>query len=514
MIEPDHLAFGEDEGAGAPVETLEGRAAKGFAYAGATFAIQRLLVFIATLVVARILVPNDFGLVAFALAILNYVDVLTDAGLSEALVYRADAEDPRVSSTAFWIGMFGAMVLTAVVWFAAPALQRFGGSETVPLLRVLAFDFVLSAIGKVHEYRLRHALEFRRLFVPTTVAALVTGTVSIVAALAGAGAWALVGGILSGSLVRSVLLWIACPFRPRFLVDRRYIRSLLVFGSGIVAVGLLGELAKNIDYVIVGAKLGTTALGFYYVAFRLPELVILGVMQIANDVLFPYYSRVNDGGDAAESPDLGKRYVATLRLGAALVIPASLGMAALATPIVLALYGSEWRDSATPMALIACWTALASLAAMPGAVFKAVGRSWLLTATGVAQIAVLIPLVWIGASHGIAGVAAAQVIEKTISLAILGIVAGRVLRVHWYAAFRAAALPCALAAVTVVIVYPIGRLLDPYAALAIGIPVGVVCYATLLRVFMPDVFGTCVAPLARLRARNVKVIALEGSRTP
>src|SRR6202011_154357 len=122
----------------------------------------------------------------------------------------------------------GSVVLAGAVWVGAPSVARFGGSETVPLLRVLAFDFVLASVGKVHEYRLRHSLEFGRLFVPTTAGALVTGTVSIAAAFAGAGAWSLGARILAGSAPRSMLLWIVCPFRPRFLIARQYLPSLFV----------------------------------------------------------------------------------------------------------------------------------------------------------------------------------------------------------------------------------------------------------------------------------------------
>jgi hypothetical protein len=167
------------------------------------------------------------------------------------------------------------------------------------------------------------------------------------------------------------------------------------------------------------------------------------------------------------------------------------------------LYGDAWRTAVTPMALIALWAALASLAAMPGAVFKALGKSWLLTATGIVQIAVLVPAVALAASHGIAAVAGAQVVEKTISLAMLGAVTARVLRVPWYSAFRAAACPLLMSAITFAVVYPIGRALEPFVALAVGVPVGICCYGALLRALMPDIFRVCIAPVARFRARGV-----------
>ena len=123
------------------------------------------LVFAATLVLARLLVPADFGVVAFALAVIYYLEYVTDLGLGAALIYRSDADDPRVSSTAFWIGVVGAAVLFVGSWFLAPLLGEVGpGEAVVPLFRVLALQFLFSALGKAHEYRLRRSLQFRKLF--------------------------------------------------------------------------------------------------------------------------------------------------------------------------------------------------------------------------------------------------------------------------------------------------------------------------------------------------------------
>jgi len=175
--------------------------------------------------------------------------------------------------------------------------------------------------------------------------------------------------------------------------------------------------------------------------------------------------------------------------------------------IVLVFYGPRWSAAAHPMMFVALWTGLASMASMPGAVFKAMGRSWLLTATGVMQLAILVPAVLISVHWGIAAVAASQVIEKTISLTLLGVVIGRVIKVPWYAAWVAAAPSIAMSAVTGGIVYGIARVLPPVAALTVGIPVGVWVYVTLLRIFMPDVFRKLATPLTALIARRPRTLA-------
>ena len=479
------------------------RAFTSFLWAAASYAGGKVLVFVATLVLARLLVPSEFGLVAFALAVIYYLEYVTDLGLGAALIYRSDAEDPRVSSTAFWIGVVGAVVLFVASWFAAPLLADVGpGHAVVPLFRVLALQFLFSALGKAHEYRLRRSLQFRRLFWPELASGLGKGVVSIALAVAGAGAWSLVIGQLVGTLSQSIALWIVHPFRPGWHVSRRHVAPMMRFGLGIVAVGLLGQGAKNFDYVVVGAKLGAAALGVYYLAFRLPELVIVAGFQVANDVLFPFYARLRDGALEAGDDDLRRGYLQTVRLGAMVAWPAALGMAALALPLVLVLYGERWRSAAAPLAFVAIWAGLASLASMPGAVFKALGRSWLLTATGIMQIAILFPAILLAAPYGITAVAASQVVEKTISLALLGAVIGRVLGVRWYAAFVAGAPALGLSAVMAGALYGLSVALPPGAALAVGIPLGAVVYLAALRRVVPDGFGMLARPVRSLRRRS------------
>jgi lipopolysaccharide exporter len=487
---------------------LEHRAARGLGYAILTFVCERGLLFAATLVLARLLVPEQFGVVAFALAVMNYLGALTDLGLGSAVVYRADGTDDDVSSTSFWLSLTGAGVLAVAMFLAAPAIASVGMHDTaarhtvVPLLRALSLMFPLAALGNVHEYRLRAKLEFRKLFAPQFVGALVQGLSSLIAALAGAGAWSLIIGQLLGELARAVTLWTVHPWRPRFIVARAKVPSLLTYGLGIVAVGLLGNGAKNIDYIVVSARLGAAALGFYYLAFRLPELVVLSVFQIANDVLFPFYARLNDTPAEDWSGALRRGYLETVRLAAAVAFPAAFGMAALATPMVLLFYGHRWHAAAHPLMFVAVWTGLASMASLPGAVFKAMGRSWLLTATGVMQLTILVPAVLISVRWGIGAVAAAQVVEKTISLTLLSIVIGRILSIPWYATWVASARPIAMSLVTAFAVYGISRVVPPVAALAIGVPVGAWIYLSLLRLFMPDVFRKLSAPVTALVARR------------
>ena len=274
-------------------------------------------------------------------------------------------------------------------------------------------------LGKAHEYRLRRSLDFHTLFAPKLANGVTKATLSIALAVAGMGAMSLVIGQVAGALVQSILLWLVYPFRPRLTIARSELSSMLRFGLGIVAVGVLGQGAKNFDFIVVGGKLGAAALGVYYLAFRLPELVILTGFRVAGDVLFPFYSRLRGARLDRIDDDLRQGYLQMVRLGAMVAWPVAFGMAALALPPGAQPLRREIASAAAaPMSWVAIWAGLAALATMPGSVFKALGRSWLLTATGVMQIAILFPAIWFAAPHGSRPWRLLQVGEKIVSLTL------------------------------------------------------------------------------------------------
>jgi PST family polysaccharide transporter len=480
------------------------RAVTGFAWAYGSFMSGRVMTFLATLVLARLLVPEQFGLMAFALAVLAYMESLTDLGVGSALIYRSDANEPRVASTAFWIGMAGALVLMTVSWFGAPLLALVGpGDEIVALFRVLSLQFLLSAFGSVPEYLLRHNLGFKSLFGPELAGALVKGMVSIGLALAGSGVWSLVVGQLSGSFVRSATLLIATRWRPRFMFDRRVAAPMIRFGIGISAVGLIGEAGRNGDYLFVGAQLGSAALGLYFIAFRLPELLILTGFRMAQRVLFPFYSRLRDlrSGEGAglERDELSRGYLRTLHLGAFVSLPLGFGIAALAGPIVLTLFGERWERAIVPMALIGIWAGVTALTGMPGSVFKALGRSGVLTATAIVQVALTLPALWVAAHFSIEAVAAAHVGVRLVNLLLSTFIVSRLLETAWVPALVAMLPALALSVAMAAAVYPLTLVLPSAVALVAGAVTGLVVYVGLLRLLRPDDFRALAQALDRGR---------------
>jgi len=197
----------------------------------------RILFFIATLVLARLLTPTQFGLVAFVIAILTYLDTVADLGVGEALVYRSDGQQIEVASTAFWVGILGSIAAILLVSAASPFLGQIGPDPSVALIFVvLSFNFLLRSFGSVHRYLAVHALEFRKLVLAEVFSQLTKGGLSVALALSGFGVWSIVIGQLAGTTVWSATLWGATKWRPRLIVRRRHLRSLAAFGLAIGAI--------------------------------------------------------------------------------------------------------------------------------------------------------------------------------------------------------------------------------------------------------------------------------------
>ncbi len=474
------------ESAGPAGANLRRRAISSFFWSYGGLFGGKIAFFLATLILARLLEPEDFGLVAFALAALAYINNLTVHGPGEALVFRSDAHSQRVASTAYWLSIGMSVAFTAIIWLFAPLIGRFTDDDAIWILRILSIQLVIGSLASTHGYLLRHSLEFRRLFLPDQLGGIVRGVVSVALALAGAGVWSLVWGQLAGSLASSGLLMARSGWRPRFTIAPEEVLPTFRLGFAFTVVAILGEAARNVDFIIVGLQRGADDLGFYVLAFRLPELAILALFEIAWGVLFPFYSRVRDAEVTTSADSLTRSYLGTVRLGSLLAFPLGLGMAALARPLVLVLYGDKWEPSIGPLAFIAVWAALTAIAGLPGTLFKAVGRPGLLTRCIVFYLVILVPSLWFAGGFGITQVAAAHVVAQGVYLVFLWFVLARITSLAWRSNLTALLPGLTVGVITGAAVLPVALLLPPVVGLVAGVAVGFLVFVGAARLVVPE----------------------------
>lgn len=370
-----------------------------WAFAGT--AASRVLWLAALAVLARLLAPRDFGLLAFALVYITYVETIADLGTGAALIYWPERREEAAQVT-FVSSAVAGFAWCAVTMIAAPWIAGFFHSPAgVPILRALALSFPLKFLGTTHDALCQKEMRFRTRLVPEVAMALGKSLVAVGLALAGFGVWSLVWGQIAGLALWTAALWTVVPWRPRWRSwSRDLARPMLSYGRGIVAVNVLAAITHHADLVIVGRMLGARVLGLYQMAYKVPEMTVIVSVWVVSKVLFPAFSRAHAAGE-----EVGALYVAALRWVGLLAVPASLGLALVAEPLVITLFGEAWRDSVPILRALALYTGLRALGAHAGDVLKATGRPGLLAAISVAKAALTVPLLLLAARSGPVAVA-------------------------------------------------------------------------------------------------------------
>ncbi len=354
----------------------------------ASFYSGKLMVFVSTVVLARLLSEEDFGVAGYALVIISFLQVMSDLGTGQAVIYHRDDQDAPY--TGFWLSLGLGTLLFLITWVGAPLVGIFfQDPRAVPVTRFLGLVFPITAIGNTHDVLLRRDLSFGRKFVPDFARAFSKGVISILLAFLGLGAWSLIFGQVSGRIAGTITLWRTYPWRPRRRFNPRLARQLLAYGINIVLVGALGMLIANADYLLIGRYMGAAALGIYTLAFRIPDLVVMQFCYIIGRVIFPVYASLRDDPAA-----LRKGFLNTARYVSLVTVPLGLGMALVARPLVLTFFTGKWEAAIEPMRAIAIYALTLSLAYNVGDVYKAQGRPQILTYISLGRLAVLLPGLW------------------------------------------------------------------------------------------------------------------------
>jgi len=399
-------------------------AVRGVLWTYVSFAGGKLLGFASIIILARLLIPAEFGQLGFALVFISYLDTIGDLGVSAALIYEQKRSE-QAANIAFIINLISGVLWFILVLAMAPLVADFFRDPGVePILRVLAWVFIITALGNTHDALLRKELAFKQRLIPDFARALMKGFFSVVLALIGWGVWSLVWGQLIGAVVATAALWYVVPWRPRLQFPLSLARRMLRYGAQIVSVNILAAIVHHVDYLIVGRMLGSAALGFYTMAYRIPELVITMIIWVVGSVAFPAYSKLQD-----DRPALQKAFLITLRYLSLLTIPAGMGLAVLGTIIIYTLYGEKWAPSIQVMQALAIAVSLRSLGSHAGDVYKATGRPDILTKLSLLRAVVLIPALIFSARLGIGGVAIALMIVTGASTLLNLVIVSNILSI-------------------------------------------------------------------------------------
>lgn len=454
--------------------------------------------FVVFLILARLLQPAEFGLVAVAVVFIDILMIVTRGGLPDYVVQRDDTSKSLVD-TAFMVslatGLFYCLVLLAA---AGPIAALLRLPELKPILQFLSVTFVIAGLGAIHEGRLQREFGFRSLAIRALASNLVGGGVAIALALDGYGAWSLVVQRLAAVTMTTMLTWMAFPWWPGLSVRRRYAREQLAFGAKVFSTQLLLTTSIRVQEVIAAYFLSTSDVGMLRLAWRCIDLVSQVAVIPLTSVALPAYARVQ-----SDRPQLAAAFYRFVAASATIALPCFFGMAVVAPVMIPFLFGEQWAGAA-PVLQILCLLAPEFVAtSFVWTTLTAANRTGLALSLAAIQFAVTLAAALVTAPFGLPALVIGHVVRAYVVSPVIFDRIGRVSGIALTTTLRQMApiLGCSalMAGLVFLLRRPVYAAVGEHAGLFAEVAVGALAYGGLMALAAPDMMR---AALRSIRPRR------------
>lgn len=378
--------------------------------------------FIVSMVLARLLMPDDYGTVAIINIFISIADVLLTSGLSSALIQNPKVENIDYS-TVFYCNLFLSCVLYALLFLSAPFLaETYGLPILKPAIRVFAIRLPISAFQSIQSAIISINMEFKKFFLATIGGTLTSAVVGIVLAIKGFGVWALIFQSLSSTCINTIILAILVKWYPRIEFDFRHAKPLIDYGWKIMLTDFIGTIFNNLSDFVIGIKYTSSQLAFYSKGKQLPMLVRSNIYTTLISVLFPAMSKVNSNID--ELKELTRKSVKMLSY---IIFPLMIGMISVADNMTIVLYTEKWLPI-VPFIYIVCIEAMISVVGtVTLQAIKSYGRSDLMLKMEFVKKPIMLISLVITMKFGVYAIALTLPLNTILELIINGTVVNRLI---------------------------------------------------------------------------------------
>ncbi|WP_266202565.1 lipopolysaccharide biosynthesis protein [Pontibacter kalidii] len=399
-------------------KTLKGRVANGVFWNTVQLVVNRGFDFLIKLVLAKLLYPEQFGLVGMAAVFASFVQVFNELGIGAALVQKKDADLREAHyHTAFWTGVIWSSFLYLLIAFVvAPLAAAFYNEPTLQrIIPILSIGVLSSPVNLVHNAQLVKAMNFKKLAFISNASKLFSGILSLTLALLGAGVWALVFNSVASFIIAMPLYFKATGWTPKFMWEEKAFRDIFGFGIYTTGTNVFNNLTSNIDYLLIGKLMSASALGTYTLAFVLTDTFRSQLMSIMNKVMYPVYGQKQDDSHA-----LKKYYLNVVKYNSLVVYPIMVFIFVLGEPFVLKIFGNRWVDTIIPLKILALSVMVHMMVNSNTSLIRGLGKPGLEMRIQLFKtLLIYVPTIVVGIHYyGITGAACAILLNKILSVFI------------------------------------------------------------------------------------------------
>lgn len=451
---------------------IKKKTASGFAYKFAERAGAQGINFVVQIILARILMPEEYGIIALVTVFITICDVFVTYGFGNSLVVNKNS-DSKDFSTCFYFGLGFAAVIYLIVFFGAPSIASFYDNPLLtPVVRVMGLRVPIAAVNSVqHAYVQKH-MWFKKFFYATLVGTVVSGIIAVIMAYAGFGVWALVEQYLGNVLMDTVCLWIIVGWRPTREFSWQRLKAIYDYGWKILAVGLIDTFYGQLRNLIIGKKYSSEDLAYYNRGYRFPSFGMRLIEPTVNTVLFPALSQNQD--NQKQMRDITRK---VMMASTFIISPIMVGLAVVAKPLVLVLLTKKWLPCVIYLQIGCLANLFRPNQFINNCVVRASGNSGLLLKLDILKKAIGLVILLISMNFGVFWIAFSLVFVYFISM-IINIAPNRKILNYGYMAqakdFIKNLIPAFIMGACV---YPISFIeMKPIVLLVLQIAAGVLVY--------------------------------------
>ncbi|MBU1153070.1 lipopolysaccharide biosynthesis protein [bacterium] len=368
---------------------LKEKTVSGLRWVGLSIFSTRVLHFVTSIILARLLSPADFGIIAIGFLIIQVLEMFRDLGIGQAIIYKKD-EIEKTADTAFILTPIIGISLFALGYLIAPLIAIFfKNASLAPVVKLLALTIVLSSLEVVPSFLLEKELRFKKKVIAEILPTVGYTGVAISLAYLGYGLWSIVYGHVVYKIMSLILIWYISSWRPKFQFNKAISKELLNYGKYIIGSWLLIFIYTHIDSIFIGKILEASALGLYAMAFNIANLPATNITQLVNRVMFPAFSKIQE-----DKKFYKVTYLKVFKCISIIVIPLSLGTFVIAEDFIKIILGEKWQEAIIPLQVLSFYGLFRALSGTTGNIFMSTGQPKILQRVVMLQLIICLPLLY------------------------------------------------------------------------------------------------------------------------
>lgn len=463
--------------------TTKSKVASGLFWAFGERIIAQGVSFVLSIILARILLPNEYGIIAIVLVFINIANVFTNSGFGEALIQKKDANEVDFS-TMFYCALIVSCTIYIGLFFLAPYIATFYNNRLIcSTLRVLSLKLIISSLSTIQHAYVQKKMIFKKFFFSTLGGTLISGIVGIVMAKNGFGVWALVFQYLSNTIIDSIVLLFTVSWRPKLMFSKDSAAELMSFAWKMVLANLVNVSYNELRSLVIGKKFTSAELAYYNKGNHFPQLAIVNIDTSISNVMFPAMA---SAASAENLKDIGRK---SMKMTSYIIFPVMVGLLVIARPLLLALLTEKWESSIFYMQILCIYWMTQPIQTMNWQIIKAAGRSEICLKLEVLKKTIGILILIIAIPFGAHAIAISAAFVSLISM-IINMVPNKKLINYSIVEQLKDLLPAFLGSIVMgIIVYPISLIFtNPIFALLIQVFLGIAFYLLISTLFKIDSF--------------------------